>query len=113
MKRKKDSCVSCNKIHESHDLTQSISDFVIPGDIPRDILNLDSSSAFADQIFSDFFDIRSSPSQIFDHEKNNNGFELHDFTKNIADFVISGDIPDIELLVLENINSLSDFLIDV
>jgi len=104
--KKKDSYESCNKIDESHDLIQSISDFVIPGDIPENILNIGSSSSFANQIFSEFFDTRTSPSQTFDQEQD-------DFTKSIVDFVIPGDIPDVKLLELENINSLLDFFKNV
>jgi len=111
--RKKDSYESYDKIDESYDLTQSISDFIIPGDIPTDILNLDSSSAFVGQIFSEFSDVRSSPSKTFDHEKNNKCFELYDFTKSITDLIIPGDIPDMKSLMLENINSLSNFFMNI
>jgi len=110
---KKDSYESRNKIDDSHDSTQSLSNFVIPGDIPGDILNIDSS-VFADEIFSEFFDIgATSSSQSSGDGSNNKYFELHDSIESIVNLIIPGDIPDMKSLMLKDIKSLSDFFMDI
>jgi len=110
--KRKDSYENCNKIDESHDLTKSLSDFVIPDNISGNIINLDSS-ALADEVFSEFFDMGSTSSETSDNGENNKCFELHDSIESIADMVIPGDIPDIESLMLENFVSMSNFFMDM
>ncbi|KAL5138148.1 DNA mismatch repair protein MSH1, mitochondrial [Glycine soja] len=93
---------SNKKSNESHKSTESMEQFVIPGDIPE----LDSLVVYEKELRSDFFSNVAAgclePSRERkkkNRHKSRNKDESHDLIKSITDFVIPGDVPAIDSLM--------------
>ncbi|KAG4997099.1 hypothetical protein JHK84_028121 [Glycine max] len=93
---------SNKKSNESHKSTESMEEFVIPGDIPE----LDSLVVYEKELRSDFFSNVAAgclePSRERKKKtrhKSRNKDESHDLIKSITDFVIPGDVPAIDSLM--------------
>ncbi|KAG4983024.1 hypothetical protein JHK87_027773 [Glycine soja] len=93
---------SNKKSNESHKSTESMEEFVIPGDIPE----LDSLVVYEKELRSDFFSNVAAgclePSRERrkkNRHKSRNKDESHDLIKSITDFVIPGDVPAIDSLM--------------
>ena len=86
---------------------------MIPGDIPE----LDSLVVYEKELRSDFFSNVAAgclePSRERkkkNRHKSRNKDESHDLIKSITDFVIPGDVPAIDSLMVFDNNFFSDFL---
>ncbi|KAG5127029.1 hypothetical protein JHK82_027864 [Glycine max] len=93
---------SNKKSNESLKSTESMEEFVIPGDIPE----LDSLVVYEKELRSDFFSNVAAaclePSRERkkkNRHKSRNKDESHDLIKSITDFVIPGDVPAIDSLM--------------
>lgn len=93
---------SNKKSNESHKSTESMKEFVIPGDI-RELV------VYEKELCSDFFSNvtgclePSRERKKKSRHKNHNKDESRDLIKSITDFVIPGDVPAIDsLMVFDN-----------
>ncbi|KAG4983020.1 hypothetical protein JHK87_027769 [Glycine soja] len=107
---------SNKKSNESLKSTESMEEFVIPGDIPE----LDSLVVYEKELRSDFFSNVAAaclePSRERkkkNHHKSRNKDESHDLIKSITDFVIPGDVPAIDSLMVFDNNFFSDFFTNI
>ncbi|KAG4983029.1 hypothetical protein JHK87_027778 [Glycine soja] len=107
---------SNKKSNESHKSTESMEQFVIPGDIPE----LDSLVVYEKELRSDFFSNVAAgclePSRERkkkNRHKSRNKDESHDLIKSITDFVIPGDVPAIDSLMVFDNNFFSDFFTNI
>lgn len=107
---------SNKKSNESHKSTESREEFVIPGDIPE----LDSLVVYEKELRSDFFSNVAAgclePSRERkkkNSHKSRNKDESHDLVKSITDFVIPGDVPAIDSLMIFDNNFFSDFFTNI
>ena len=107
---------SNKKSNESYKSTESMEEIVIPGDIPE----LDSLVVYEKELRSDFFSNVAAaclePSRERkkkNRHKSRNKDESHDLIKSITDFVIPGDVPAIDSLMVFDNNFFSDFFTNI
>ncbi|KAL5122801.1 DNA mismatch repair protein MSH1, mitochondrial [Glycine soja] len=93
---------SNKKSNESYKSTESMEEIVIPGDIPE----LDSLVVYEKELCSDFFSNGTGCLEPSGERRKKNGHkscnkdESHDLNKSITDFVIPGDVPAIDSLMV-------------
>ena len=106
---------SNKKSNESYKSTESMEEIVIPGDIPE----LDSLVVYEKELCSDFFSNvtgclePSRERKKKSRHKNHNKDESRDLIKSITDFVIPGDVPAIDSLMVFDNNFFSDFFTNI
>ena len=89
-------------------------EFVIPGDIPE----LDSLVVYEKELRSDFFsNVAAGCLEPSRERKKKNRHKSrnksHDLIKSITDFVIPGDVPAIDSLMVFDNNFFSDFFTNI
>ncbi|KAG4983019.1 hypothetical protein JHK87_027768 [Glycine soja] len=103
---------SNKKSNESHKSTESMEEFVIPGYI-RELV------VYEKELCSDFFSNvtgclePSRERKKKNRHKNHNKDESRDLIKSITDFVIPGDVPAIDSLMVFDNNFFSDFFTNI